>query len=234
VNATRLLVRIGAGLDDWSERLLTGLPTRPRTVTFMELAAADPLPWPTAASGGDREHHHAGVDPHIWLDPIRVRDALVPALLDALIAVDPAGEASYRQRASDLAIRLTDLDSTLRETLASVPSRTFVAYHDTWRYFAARYDLEMVGAIETYAGDEPSAAELAGLIAAARARDVRAVILEPQLGERVARVIATEIGATLVMADPLGDPAVPERSDYFANMTFNAGAFVRALTGSLQ
>jgi ABC-type Zn uptake system ZnuABC Zn-binding protein ZnuA len=55
--------------------------------------------------------------------------------------------------------------------------------------------------------------------------------MEPQLGERIARNIANEIGATLEMADPLGDPSDPQRADYIATMQFNTRAFARALGG---
>lgn len=224
----RLLVRVGAGLDEWSEKLLGSDGGTPTIVTFMDLVATEPLPW---RSDGPHEHA-AGVDPHVWLDPIRVRDALVPALAGALSVVDPAGRSHYQERARELEDKLTELDDAVRKFLAPLGSRRFVAYHDTWRYFAARYGLETVGAIEAYAGDEPTAAELARLIERARAGEVRAVIIEPQLGERVARSIATEIGAAVAVADPLGDPTVGERADYFTMMLYNARAFSRALAGA--
>jgi zinc transport system substrate-binding protein len=221
-----LLVRVGAGLDEWSERLLSDRSRRLTTVTFVELDGAEPLPWPTSHA---HDHGHTSLDPHIWLDPIRVRDALVPALLAALVQIDPEGRDHYERRAADVASRLTELDRSLRTELSALESRAFIAYHDTWRYFAARYDLNVAGSIEAYAGDEPTAAELAALIADARRTGARAVMLEPQLGERIARSVASEIGARVQLADPLGDPTDPARADYFANMKFNAAAFALAL-----
>ena len=228
LNGSVLLVRVGLGLDQWSERLLAASGTPPHTVTFLELPDAHARSW---GDGAGHEHEAGGVDPHIWLDPTRVRDALVPALADALSAADPAGAESYRERARILATRLSALDSEIRDRLQDRGSRAFIAYHDTWRYFAERYGLEQLATIEAYAGDEPTAAELGRLVTLARDHQVTAVVMEPQLGERIARNIANEIGATLEMADPLGDPSDPQRADYIATMQFNTRAFARALGG---
>lgn len=232
LSGTRLLVRVGIGIDQWSERLLAAAGAPPSTLTFLNLPDAHPSRWQD-----DGTHAHAGpgdtgIDPHLWLDPTRVRDALVPAIAGALASVDPAGAEAYRERARIFAGRLSDLDAEIRELLRITKTRAFIAYHDTWRYFAERYDLEQVASIEAYAGDEPTAAELARLVALARDRRVVAVVMEPQLGERVARNIADEIGAALVVADPLGDPSDPDRVDYVKTMQFNARAFARALGGA--
>ena len=231
LQGTVVLVRVGQGLDQWSERLLAASGTPPRTVTFLDLADAHPRPWGGGASDAHDEEN-GELDPHIWLDPTRVRDALVPAIADALSAVDPDGAESYRERARVFAARLGELDNEIRDHLRETRTRAFIAYHDTWRYFAERYGLEQVASIEAYAGDEPTAAELSRLVTAARKNAVAAVIMEPQLGERIARNVAAEIDATLEMADPLGNPADPERADYVSCMRFNARAFARALGGA--
>lgn len=230
LEGTVLLVRIGLGLDEWSERLLAAAGTPPATVTFLDLPDAHPRPWVGDAHAHDHTSGAGGdLDPHIWLDPTRVRDALVPALADALAAADPGGAEAYRERARAFAAKLGALDEEIREHLRDAKTRAFIAYHDTWRYFAERYELEQIASIESYAGDEPTPAELGRLVVLARDHGVTAVMMEPQLGERIARNIAAEIGATLETADPLGDPSDPERSDYTSTMQFNARAFARAL-----
>lgn len=232
LEGTVLLVRVGTGLDGWSERLLAASGTPPATVTFLDLPDAHPRQWGSDDAHAHEDEHETedtDIDPHIWLDPTRVRDALVPAIADALCAADPPGTEAYRERARTYALRLGELDAEIQSTLAGIKTRAFIAYHSTWRYFAERYGLEQTASIEAYAGDEPTPAELAGLVAVARERNINAVIMEPQLGQRVARNIADEIGAKLEMADPLGDPFDPARADYVSTMKFNAAAFARAL-----
>jgi len=230
LEGARLLVRVGKGLDDWSERLLAGVGTPPRALTLLDLAAIRPLEWPTDDEASEHDSSEHGThDPHAWLDPIRMRDVFLPELARSLAEVDPESANGYRARAATLAETLTRADARIRSLLATIETRRFIAYHDSWRYFAERYDLEQVASIEAYAGDEPTAAELADLIHLAQSQDVRAVIMEPQLGERIARNIATDLRARIEMADPLGDPTDPARDTYAKTMEFNGAAFARAL-----
>src|SRR5512140_3194235 len=78
VAEARVFVRVGAGLDSWTEKLLAArnptltiltLTDGVRLLSLTETHADEP-----AAGGG-----HGG-DPHIWLDPLLVRDQLVPAI----------------------------------------------------------------------------------------------------------------------------------------------------------
>jgi len=234
LQGTVLLVRIGVGIDQWSERLLAASSFPLTTITFLDLPGAHTRTWAESDPRGPAHAGKGGLDPHIWLDPTRVRDALVPAIADALCLADPSGAEAFRMRARAYAERLGQLDAEIREQLRNVKTRAFVAYHDTWHYFAERYELEQIASIETYAGDEPTPAELGRLVGLARAHGITAVIMEPQLGERVARNIADEIGAVLETADPIGDPSDPERRDYVGTMQFNARAFARALGGQGQ
>ena len=121
--------------------------------------------------------------------------------------------------------------STARQCFPSVSKSgtRFVAFHAAWRYFAARYGLEEVGVVEEAPGEEPAPRALAALVTRAREAGVPAILVEPQLSPRVAKVLAAEFGATTVLVDPNGDPTDPERSRYAALMRWNARAFARAL-----
>jgi ABC-type Zn uptake system ZnuABC Zn-binding protein ZnuA len=207
-----LVVAVGGELDDWVRPLL-GASSRPLEVlTLLDLPGLAPRDG----------------DPHVWLDPIRVRDVLAPAIAEQLAALDPAGAADVAGRLSDFQARLTRLDAELRDVLAG-PRRAYVAFHSAWRYFGARYGLEEVGVVEEAPGEEPTPRALADLAAAARRAGVRAILVEPQLDPRVARTLAAEFGATTVLVDPNGDPQDPERARYEPLLRWNARAFARAL-----
>jgi zinc transport system substrate-binding protein len=245
----QLFLQVGAGLDDWATRLAsTGGPAL-RRVVLIEAPGLDPLPADPShlhdhgaghgadAQGTSAERPHGAEgpwDPHVWLDPIRVRDALAPALADALAAVDPAGAEETRARLADFQARLTSLDEEIRGTLADVPRRGFVPFHNAWRYFAKRYDLVEVAVVQEFPGEEPTPRELGRLVAAARGAGVPAILVEPQLDRRMAAVIAAEFQGTTVLVDPTGDPSDPERATYEGLLRFNARAFRRALGGGAQ
>jgi ABC-type Zn uptake system ZnuABC Zn-binding protein ZnuA len=224
IGEARIFVRVGAGIDDWTLALLAAAPDPPAVLALMQSPGLSPL-----ASA----HRHAGEpaapDPHVWLDPIRVRDALAPALAAELARLDPDGAAFYAARRADFARRLTALDAELAALLAPAPGRGFVAFHPAWRYFAARYGLEEIGVLEDNAGEEPTPRALARLVDASRRAGVGAILVEPQLPTRVAATVAAEFGGVTVQVDPLGDPSDPARADYAALLRWNARAFARAL-----
>ena len=180
---------------------------------------------------GHASEEHEGADPHFWLDPIRVRDAVLPILVEHLVEADPAGGEYYRKRADDFRQRLTALDAEIRRGLAMAEGRKFVSFHRAWPYFAERYGLEEVGTVQEFAGEEPTPAEIARLVRGAREAGIRNILVEPQLDPRVAQTIANEFGAGTVVVDPLGDSGDPARSTYEGLMRFNARAFGQALGG---
>jgi ABC-type Zn uptake system ZnuABC Zn-binding protein ZnuA len=216
----RLLIEVGGGLDGWAARLRGAAGGGLERMVLLEAAGLDPLP---AGEGRDR-----GLDPHVWLDPLRVRDALAPALAARLTRLDPAGGADYARRLAAFQAELAALDAEIRRLLDG-RGRRFVAYHAAWRYFAARYGLEELGVVAEAPGEEPTPRTLAALATAARRASVRAILIEPQLPSRVAEVLAADLGLELVEVDPQGDPADPERAHYAALMRWNARAFARAL-----
>jgi ABC-type Zn uptake system ZnuABC Zn-binding protein ZnuA len=229
----RAFVRVGRGLDDWAARLLAAGPRSIEVLTLLDLPGIAPLP-------SVEEHHHGAhaeaeheddspaVDPHVWLDPLRVRDAMAPAIAALFARLDPEGAGYYAARRDAFAERLTALDAEIRGMLAD-RGRRFVSFHRAWAYFAARYGLEEVATVEEFPGEEPTPRELVERVEAARDAGIPAIMIEPQLGGRVAGVIGAEYGASTVIVDPNGDETDPERDTYEELMRFDARGFQRAL-----
>jgi zinc transport system substrate-binding protein len=214
-----LVIRVGGAADDW-------LGDRGRRD---HLVLADRI----ALRGGDGHAHGAGArgggNPHIWLDPVLVRDEILPAITEALVARAPGAEPELRARAAAFADSLTALDAGIRTLLERASSRRFVSAHPAWVYFADRYGLEEIGAVHPSPGRELGARELARLVDDARARGVGAVIAEPQLGRAGVDALARELDVPVAVADPVGGEGVEGREDYLSLMRFNARAFARAL-----
>jgi ABC-type Zn uptake system ZnuABC Zn-binding protein ZnuA len=220
----RLLIEVGAGLDGWAAGLVAAAGGPIERLVLAELPGLEPL----AATPPHADDAASGIDPHLWLDPIRVRDTLAPAIAARFAALDPAGRAGYTDRLAAFQAELGALDDEIRCLLAG-RGRRYVAFHAAWRYFGARYGLEEAGVVAEAPGEEPTPRALAALVAAARTAGVRAILIEPQLPPRVARTLAAELGLPLVEVDPQGDPTDPERAAYAALMRWNARAFAAAL-----
>jgi ABC-type Zn uptake system ZnuABC Zn-binding protein ZnuA len=217
-------VQVGGGLDAWLDRVGGGFPEVARFLVTEGIELSDAA------------HDHPGEeatgttgDPHVWLDPLLVRDVVVPRLTAWLTVLAPAAEVAILDRARALSDSLTTLDRDIRRTLADVPRRSFVATHDAWSYFARRYDLRSLGSIYEAPGHEPSAKALAALVDAARAAGVDAVLAEPQMADTAARALAGELSVAVIVVDPLGGPGVEGREGYLDLMRFDARAFARAL-----
>lgn len=217
-------VSVGGGLDGWLDDFVDGgrVPIL-RLTEDLSLRDADP------------DHGHTGTgDPHVWLDPVLVRDRLLPEMTAFLEHLVPSESRALRNRAETLADSLTALDTFIGLRLSGVRTRAFVATHDAWWYFAARYGLTPLGSLYERPGSEPSTRSLARLVDAARAEGVGAVLAEPQLARSAARALSDELAVGVIVVDPLGGAGLEGRESYFDLMRFNARAFAGALGGPTE
>jgi zinc transport system substrate-binding protein len=215
-----LFLMIGGGLDEWVSRLTEGSD---RATPLVRLSDGIPL-----MEGGG---HEGSGNPHVWLDPILVRDHLVPRMRDALAQVSPELASVIGPRADSLADSLTSLDGEIRAALDPLDHRAFLSTHAAWSYFAARYGLVEAGVIHAHPGQDPSSRELAHLIEEARDHQIDCLFTEPQLGEVAVRALATELSLPTCMLDPLGGRGLEGRNGYFQLLRFNTRQFVRGLQG---
>lgn len=219
-----LYVRIGAGMDSWADRFLAAARSAPAVVTATDgirlIGLAD-----QELLRDEAGHRHAekGGDPHVWLDPVLVRDRIVPAITDALVRQSPADAGYFRLNARRFSGELTRLDREFREGLRPIRNRNFIALHSAWAYLANRYGLRQVASVEPFPGREPSARYLAALVKLARAQGVTTIFAEPQLSSKAASVIAAEIKGKVLLLDPLGGESVRGRETYLALMRYNLG-----------
>jgi zinc transport system substrate-binding protein len=139
-------------------------------------------------------------DPHVWVSPARVR-AMVPIIAAALVSLRPEGRPTIEARQAEFLGELDALDRQIRSMFRDVARRRFYVFHPAWTHFAKDYGLEQV-AIETD-HKEPNPHELGRVLARARADAVAVIFVQPQFSRRSADLIASEIGARIVVLDPL-------------------------------
>ncbi|RZN36297.1 MAG: zinc ABC transporter substrate-binding protein [Methanosarcinales archaeon] len=156
-------------------------------------------------------------DPHIWLSPALVR-LQVEHIAGSLIEIDPDNKDYYIRNKESYLKDLNDLDADIRKNLSGIHNRKFMIFHPAWGYFAREYRLEQIP-IEVE-GKEPSAADLARLVDTAKANNITIVFAAPQFNPESARVIAEEIGGTVISIDPLAE-------DCAANMRAVSGILSR-------
>jgi zinc transport system substrate-binding protein len=141
------------------------------------------------------------INPHIWLDPILVKNQ-VKNIEEALIKVDPANKEYYQNNAINFTKTLDEIDALIRSTLQRCDKKDFIAFHDAFSYFANRYGLKQ----HSIQGISPEGDVLPQRIQeiADLARDlgINIVYSEELVDPRFAEVIAQEIpnGRVLVLS----------------------------------
>lgn len=210
-----LVVENGAGLEAWLDKLIKSSATNARILVLSNV-----MPPQLRA-----------INPHFWLDP-NFSELYVAQIARALSQIDPKNAARYRTNAAAEIKRLAELDDWIRKRIATIPPnrRTMITFHDAWYYFDRRYGIRDVGAIEPFPGKEPSAADLAALIATARANNVRAIFAEPEFSPKLAKALADGAGiktVTDLYDDSLGQ--APDLRTYEGMMRHDVNTIVQAL-----
>ncbi|GIX47121.1 MAG: ABC transporter substrate-binding protein [Candidatus Tectimicrobiota bacterium] len=174
-------------------------------------------------------------NPHLWLDVVYAQ-RYVTLVREQLAALDPAHAEAYERRAAAYLAQLAQLHDCITAAVATIPpaQRVLLTYHDAWPYFARRYGLRVLGAIQPANFFEPSPREVARLIAQIRQAQVPAIFGAAVFPSKVLAQIAAETGVRYVSTlrdDTLpGAPGEPQHS-YLGMMLANATAMVEALGG---
>lgn len=174
-----------------------------------------------------------GIDPHVWQDPANVM-IWSRNIAHALGVIDPIHAEAYQANADEYIAELKTLDAWIIAQVNQIPAeqRHLVTEHDTFGYFAKKYNFEIVGAIIPSAstGAAPSAQELAALEDAIRSLNVKAVFVGTTVNPSMAEQVARDTGTKLIplYTDSLSS-ADGEASTYLDFMKYNVDAIVNAL-----
>jgi zinc transport system substrate-binding protein len=163
-----------------------------------------------------------GQDPHVWTNPTYAR-RIAARMRDGFVRLDPAHQQDYERDYQLLADDLAVLDRDIRVQLAPYSGRAFLVFHAAWGYFADAYSLRQI-AIEAE-GKEPGPRALAATIEEARRLGCGTVFVQPQFSRATAEVVARELGARIVVIDPLAE-------DYLANLRAAASELAEAFASS--
>lgn len=186
-----LVIANGLDLEEGLEDILEGVQSD--GVRVLELAPLlDPLPF---GEEDEPDGHEHSLDPHIWLDPLRMADA-AHLIAEQLAVIDPS--VDWTGRADAYAAELVSADERIAATLAAISfdRRLLVTNHDALGYFADRYGFEVVGVVIPGGSTlgEPGSQEMAQLIALIDSRDIPAIFADTSEPGALAAAVAAEAG----------------------------------------
>jgi ABC-type Zn uptake system ZnuABC Zn-binding protein ZnuA len=215
----QLIVSNGVGLDNFLDRLL-------------ESGSGGKTPRLVLGEGIPAITIDGEPNPHFWLDPTLVKSGYLPKIVTALSALAPADAATFQANAAAYGAQLDALDTELKAKIETIPAanRKLVTFHDAFPYFARHFGFELVGVVVANVGQEPNAAELAGLVEKVKAAGVKAVFSEAQFNSKLAQTLADEAGIKKVVTTLYNDALGPPPADsYPGMMRWNVDQIVEAL-----
>ncbi|MEQ4498133.1 metal ABC transporter substrate-binding protein [Nocardioides kribbensis] len=171
----------------------------------------------------EEEHDHGDLDPHFWLDPVRLAD-LGDAVAEQLAEIDPDGAQTYTANAATLREDLESLDGELSEGLADCERSTIVVSHDAFGYLG-KYGIEVEPIAGLSPDAEPTPADLARLQQIIDEDGITTVFSERLVSPALSESLARDKGIETAVLDPvegLSDETADE--DYLSLMRENLAA----------
>jgi zinc transport system substrate-binding protein len=146
------------------------------------------------------KHHHDGLDPHIWLDPLLVIEQ-VKIITKALVKHDSKNSQLYLENEKKFIKEIHDIDKKIKTIISKVDQKEFIVFHPAFGYFAKAYGLKQI-AIEKE-GKEPSLKYIEKVINFAKKHKIKTIFVAPQFSQKSAKQIAKQIGGSVKSIDPL-------------------------------
>ncbi|HWQ13214.1 MAG TPA: zinc ABC transporter substrate-binding protein [Roseiflexaceae bacterium] len=177
-------------------------------------------------------------DPHVWFD-VKLWSKAAERVRDALVELDPASAALYRENAGRYQAELEELHAYVRTQAEKVPAeqRVLITAHDAFRYFGRAYGFEVRGLQGISTASEAGTADVQELAEFIATRKIAAIFVESSVPQRnieavqaavQSRGFSVRIGGQL-FSDAMGDPGTPQGS-YTGMVRHNIDTIVGALS----
>lgn len=171
------------------------------------------------------------VDPHVWLDPVLAK-AQAGNIIAALAKKDPGQAALYRANGNRLIQSLDLLHAEYEAGLKNCAKRAFVTSHAAFGYLAKRYGIEEMSIAGLNPEGDASAEDMSRIVEFAKANGITVIFSEELMSSKLSEAVATEIGAAVMVLNPLeglaGD-ALLDGKNYLSEMRSNLSQLRTAL-----
>jgi zinc transport system substrate-binding protein len=165
-----------------------------------DLSHVEAIPCTHDHGHGTQEHHHHGVDPHIWLNPPMVKE-MVEKIAQHLRTLVPEKAGIIREREKRFLIEIDSLDNYITERLASIENRKFLLFHPALTWYAYNYNLEQI--VIEVDGKEPSPSKMKEIVQRVKSENIKVVLIQNEFPFERALAIAKETNAEVFQIKPL-------------------------------
>jgi len=137
----------------------------------------------------------------------------------------------YQANAGRFVDELNSRMDEWRQRLAPYKGQPLVAYHNSWPYFARRFDLRLDLFLEPKPGLPPTPAHLANVITRMKEEGAKVIIVDPYLSRKTAERVAAETSATVVDVTQFPGGVKGTDGGYIAMMDYLVKSIAQALEG---
>ena len=216
VKRADVLIRIGMDQDVWAQSLIDA--ARNSRVVYGGEGYVDAsrriskLQVPVGRVDMRMGHIHIYGNPHYWLDPNNA-GVISEDILEKLCELQPSDEDYFRQNHTLFVARIDSAIHEWERVIFPFAGTKIVTYHNSWIYFATRFQLQIAGYIEPKPGIPPTPSHVTELAEMMNNENVRVILIEPYYNLRIAETIAERTGARVVIM-PSSVGGVKEVSSY--------------------
>lgn len=165
----------------------------------------------------EAEHHHEGLDMHIWLS---VKNSIIIAqnITDQLSQIYPQNKSLYQQNFDQLRQRLEQLDLDLADKLLDAQNNRVIVFHDAYQYFEKSYGLKIFDVISLNPTKLNSIKHIQQLKHEIQANNISCILAEPQFDTKLVNLISENTDVKVSVIDPLAANINPDANLYFTLM----------------
>ncbi len=200
-----------AGLDEWAVKIAKGANVK----TFVNVNST--IQSIISAHNGN---------PHVWLNPDLAKSEC-RVIANTLEELDPAHKNYYELNYQNYTKKIDTEAKALKEKLAKLQNKNFIAFHPAYTYFAEYFGLNEIAVIEKVPGQKPTPKEILALEKIIKKYDIKVIFSEPQLHSDIVNAIAKDTGIKIATLDPLG--GTDGRNSYLKLLQFDVNAIIEAM-----
>ena len=172
---------------------------------------------------------HALGNPHYWLHPENGR-RIARQFKAKFTELDPKNATAYDANARAFEARLNAAERAWAGDVAAIRGKPVVAWHTSWRYFAAYNGMNIVAFVEPKPGVPPSPSHLYQVIQTVKRTGAKAIVMEPFYDRKVADLIAKQTGARVLVLPPsVGGLRDAPVNDYVSLMRYDIAQLAAAV-----
>jgi zinc transport system substrate-binding protein len=213
IQESDLFVYQGGDFDNWAQKI-----SEDKNVKSVEFSKG----FDFSNSGGQK-------DPHIWLNPLIVKDQ-AKNILQKLKEIDSKNSKYYEDNYNNFAQNLQNLDSNYKTKLSNCKQNSLVVSHDAYSYLAQAYKFEIRPIQDLSTLDVVTTTQIAEIIDFIKSQKIKYIMVEEVVSNNVVEQIKSQTGVQFLELSPL--ESVEEQSQnqtYFEGMQKNLQSLTIAL-----